>query len=624
MIETCLKKFKVAVEVANFICYVKYVNQANDAITQNFIDTLYELINSKANINKKDIEDFMSLHKYQLRPNMLQEQKFSLPYNPISDKYLKSQENINDSYDTQFLIKTINNIETYFNKNTFMNHFTDMYQNSLFLLDIRYYGMEKKYYEVDFELYLTENKLYLKSSDDKLVTSLLEQYDLEEIIQTLDLRQELDYQHVIAPDNIKNGMLNSIYPFNKESILEQLVDNYETSNCMFINNVFLNAIDVSYMDLIKALEIPKLLIVLERQEYSYFNQHKNNHINRIEKIDNNTIIHIDEHLFREAIGNMGYIIMMNESNNVVLSQLDPDYGKFPYIGVMKNKDLSLFKNILDKFFEIKKLDSYMDNLLLLTFVLNEEVINSNLNYFLVNTLKTKSSFLRMNLDSRESLPFTDLKKLVQIYYLAQKLQKKISINPQNVKLLLNDMLNMIRKINDYDRWNEYKSIMNEVLQIFNIDVEMYEAEITRIEVLLDIKRTIFEKDKDISFILDTSVLMDEPDIFNKYFNNSSIVVHSIIQDELENYRGTDINAVRAMRNINYLRNNPKAQMQFIRGEKGDTKFTKLLKVKVFEDLMKQLNNEGKYPVIVSNDNELVLFQKNKANIIQLDHIPLLY
>lgn len=624
MIETCLKKFKVAVEVANFICYVKYVNQANDAITQNFIDTLYELINSKANINKKDIEDFMSLHKYQLRPNMLQEQKFSLPYNPISDKYLKSQENINDSYDTQFLIKTINNIETYFNKNTFMNHFTDMYQNSLFLLDIRYYGMEKKYYEVDFELYLTENKLYLKSSDDKLVTSLLEQYDLEEIIQTLDLRQELDYQHVIAPDNIKNGMLNSIYPFNKESILEQLVDNYETSNCMFINNVFLNAIDVSYMDLIKALEIPKLLIVLERQEYSYFNQHKNNHINRIEKIDNNTIIHIDEHLFREAIGNMGYIIMMNESNNVVLSQLDPDYGKFPYIGVMKNKDLSLFKNILDKFFEIKKLDSYMDNLLLLTFVLNEEVINSNLNYFLVNTLKTKSSFLRMNLDSRESLPFTDLKELVQIYYLAQKLQKKISINPQNVKLLLNDMLNMIRKINDYDRWNEYKSIMNEVLQIFNIDVEMYEAEITRIEVLLDIKRTIFEKDKDISFILDTSVLMDEPDIFNKYFNNSSIVVHSIIQDELENYRGTDINAVRAMRNINYLRNNPKAQMQFIRGEKGDTKFTKLLKVKVFEDLMKQLNNEGKYPVIVSNDNELVLFQKNKANIIQLDHIPLLY
>lgn len=624
MIETCLKKFKVAVEVANFVCYVKYVNQANDAITQNFIDTLYELINSKANINKKDIEDFMSLHKYQLRPNMLQEQKFSLPYNPISDKYLKSQENINDSYDTQFLIKTINNIETYFNKNTFMNHFTDMYQNSLFLLDIRYYGMEKKYYEVDFELYLTENKLYLKSSDDKLVTSLLEQYDLEEIIQTLDLRQELDYQHVIAPDNIKNGMLNSIYPFNKESILEQLVDNYETSNCMFINNVFLNAIDVSYMDLIKALEIPKLLIVLERQEYSYFNQHKNNHINRIEKIDNNTIIHIDEHLFREAIGNMGYIIMMNESNNVVLSQLDPDYGKFPYIGVMKNKDLSLFKNILDKFFEIKKLDSYMDNLLLLTFVLNEEVINSNLNYFLVNTLKTKSSFLRMNLDSRESLPFTDLKKLVQIYYLAQKLQKKISINSQNVKLLLNDMLNMIRKINDYDRWNEYKSIMNEVLQIFNIDVEMYEAEITRIEVLLDIKRTIFEKDKDISFILDTSVLMDEPDIFNKYFNNSSIVVHSIIQDELENYRGTDINAVRAMRNINYLRNNPKAQMQFIRGEKGDTKFTKLLKVRVFEDLMKQLNNEGKYPVIVSNDNELVLFQKNKANIIQLDHIPLLY
>jgi len=53
MIETCLKKFKVAVEVANFVCYVKYVNQANDAITQNFIDTLYELINSKANINTR-------------------------------------------------------------------------------------------------------------------------------------------------------------------------------------------------------------------------------------------------------------------------------------------------------------------------------------------------------------------------------------------------------------------------------------------------------------------------------------------------------------------------------------------------------------------------------------------
>ena len=47
--------------------------------------------------------------------------------------------------------------------------------------------------------------------------------------------------------------------------------------------------------------------------------------------------------------------------------------------------------------------------------------------------------------------------------------------------------------------------------------------------------------------------MDEPDIFHKYFNNNSIIVHSVIKDELEHFRGSNINAVRAMRNINYLK-----------------------------------------------------------------------
>ena len=44
-------------------------------------------------------------------------------------------------------------------------------------------------------------------------------------------------------------------------------------------------------------------------------------------------------------------------------------------------------------------------------MLNEEEINSSLNYFLVNTLKGSSSLSRFNLEAREQLPYNELKTL---------------------------------------------------------------------------------------------------------------------------------------------------------------------------------------------------------------------
>ncbi len=624
MPETCLKKFKVAVEVANFICYVKYVDQSKDDLVPNLAEALYGLVKQKSDLKKEDIAELINLHTHQLTPGMLKERKFSLPYNPINDQYLKNNEEINDSYDTPFVIKMSHSIEKQFDKDTFMNHFTDMYHDSLFLIDIRYYGIEKKYYDVDFEICLSEKELLIKSSDNHLVNSLLAQYDIKQIVDTLDLYQEPETINILSYDNLSNMIIEGVYKFDSKSVLEQLVECYEASPCLFINNVFLKTLNINIDDLLTPGESPKLLIVLEKRDYNYFNQQKTNTVNRIEKIGNNTILYIDEHLFREAIGNMAYILMMNEKNHVTLNKLGVEFNGYPYLAKVQNRDLRFFQNILEKYFEIKKLDSYMDNLLLLTFVYDQELINSNLNYYLVNTLRSNTSILHFNVESRESLPFTDLVKLIDVYHLAEQLNKKIELNPNNIKLLLDDMTNMIRKVDSIKKLTDFYVIMQEVLVVFNIDETTYENEVTKIKTLLDIKKTIFEKDKDISFILDTSVLIDEPDIFHKYFNNNKIVVHSIIQDELECFRGNNINAVRAIRNINYLRNNPGAHLQFIRGEKVNTVFTKPIKIKIFENLINQLNSEGKYPVLVSNDDNLVLYEKNKDNIIELKHLPLLF
>jgi len=623
MPDTCISKFKVAVEVANFICYVKYINKGEQNTVNKITNALYKQINNNQNVSKDDIADIINLYRNQLSPSMLKEDKFSLPYNPINDKYLTNSENISDTYDAQFIIKTNTNIENRFSKNNFMNSITDNNQGTLFLLDIRYYGMETKYYEVDFELHLSEKEIYIKSSDEKLVDKFFEQYDLQQVCDILGIIKEIDYNHYLEQSDILKENLNEIYSFNNSTLLEQLVDSYEVGNCVFLNNVFLNKVDIDFKALIKPLEKPKLVVVLEKQDYNYFSN-SNNKINRIENIDNNLIVYIDENLFREAIGNRGYLLIMNDFHKVTLNKLDKEYANIVYLAKMDNKDLNIFKNILEKYFDIKNMSSYIDNLSLLAFVLTEEEINSNLNYYLVNELKSNSSILRFNLETREQMPYSELKKLINIYYLAKDLGKVMTITTSNIKLLLSDMLNMIKQINNIEKVNEFKIVVDEVLKIFNVDVVAFEKEINKILTLLNIKKAMVEKEKSISFILDTSALMDEPDVFHKYFNNNSIIVHSIIKDELEYFRGNNINAVRAMRNINYLKNNPKSQFEYIVGEKSETEFTKLYKVKIFEDLIERLNNEGRYPVIVSNDNELVLYEKKKRNVIELNHIPLLF
>lgn len=623
MPDTCIKKFKVAVEVANFVCYVKYVSKEEENTVKKLVDTLYDFISSKNSVTKKEIENIIHLHRNHLSPSMFKEDKFSLPYNPINNKYLTSFDTISDTYEAQFVIKTNTNIESHFNKYEFMNQFTDLKQNSYYLLDIRYYGMEKKYYEVDFELHLTEKGLYLSCDDDKIIKKFLEQYDLKQVCEILEIKKDVDYHHYLDEKDILKDHITELFPFNNNSLLEQLVECYEVGNSVFINNVFLNTVNLDFKDLIKPLEKPKLIVVLEKQDYSYFNQH-NNRVNRIEDIDNNIIVYVDEHLFREAIGNMNYLLIVNENYMMTLNKLSKEFGDLVYLAKGENKSLSIFKNILEKYFSIKKLTSYIDNLSLLIFVLGEEEVNSSLNYYLVNTLKSNGSLLRFNVESREQLPFSELKKLVNVYYVAKELNKNIVLNPNSISLILNDMLSMIKRIDTIEKLIEFNDVMQEIINIFKIDVNSHEVEINKIVTLLEIKKAMFEKETPISFILDTSVLMDEPDIFHKYFNNNSIIVHSVIRDELEYFRGNNINAVRAMRNINYLKNNPKAHLEYIDGEKPSTEFTKLYKVKVFENLIDRLNSEGRYPVIVSNDAELVLQKKKKGSVIELDHIPLLF
>ncbi len=625
MAETCLKKFQIGIEVADFICYLKYINKKNEDIHLDLVDSLYELVTNNPNVSKNEIAKLINLYTHQLAPSMLQERKFDLYYNSITNKLFTNVDDLSDTYNSPFVIHMNTDIVKRFNKDEFMNHFTDTYPD-LFLLDIRYYGIERKYYEVSAEIYLSEEALTLKSNEPEYVNYLLAQYNMNEIVEKLGLSQKINHQgNILTTENSANGTIEDVYGFNQETVLDQLVECYETSSCVFINNVFLKTFNINMNGLLQSQNVPKLIFVLEQNEYDYFDKTSSNQIDRIEKIDNNTIVHISEHLFRQSSGYSSYILMMNDKYHITLNQLNEQYFKFPFIAKYQNKNLDLFRNILTKYLEHKRLDSYIENLLLWIFILEEEELNSNLNYYLVSSLKTSAlSSLRFYHDSRESLPLKDLKKLLQVVNLAKELSKTIELNSKNIKLILNDMLNMIRKLNNLEEIVDFESVVEDVQQTFNINDMMFEEDLTQLKTLISVKRLILTKEQDIKFILDTSVLMDEPDLFQKYFNDKSIIVPSIIRDELENMRVNNINAVRAIRNINLLRNDPTFKIQYINGEEIPGGFNKHNKIKIFEDLINQFSLAGKRPILVSNDMSHDLYDNNKDSMIQLKHLQLLF
>ncbi len=623
--EKCIKKFKVAVEIADFICYVKYVNK-KDEIPKGLVDDLYALFKNKKRITKKEIKQQISLHIHHLSPLMFKEKKLSLYYNPLTETVIpnKDKELLN-TYDAPFVLIMNKNITKRYQKEEFLNHFTDLYHDSYYLLDIRYYGIEKKYYEVDFELCLNEKELMIKSSNPLYVDCLLKQYEMHEIIEGLGLSQEIDYKGtILQSENTTYHDLENVYLFEKETILEHLVDCYESSHFMFINNVFLKSMDISLNELIKPQDKPKLIVVLEENNHQYFEQHNNHEINRIENIHNNQILYVNEHLFRESNGSKTYILMMNDHYHIILNQLGSIYQNLPFIAKCQNKDVKLIHNLIDKYYDTKRINSYIDYLLYMTYILDEEALNHNLNYYLANTLKsTTKSIFRLNFDRRESLPYKDLKKLLKVEKLAKELNKAVKISIENQKLLLEDMENMIRTFDNLESIVEFSQVVDRVLKALKINMELYENQIIQIQTLINLKKIILTKEE-VNFILDTSVLMDEPDVFHKYFSDKQIIVHSIIKNELERHRANNINAVRAIRNINLLKNDDNKNLQFIQNEEKASELTKPQKLQVFEELIDHFYHLGKQSVVVSNDMSKDLYDKNKNHMIRLKHVPLLF
>lgn len=629
MSNTLLKKFKVAVELADFICYVKYIDKNTERSSEELVDDLLDLCSNKENVTRKDISQVVRMHSNHLSPSMFREEKFHICYNTMTNQFIPSDENLFDSYTTPFVIKVNPNIDKRFNKEEFTNHFADLYHD-LFLIDVRYYGLEHQYYEVEAELHLIGSELVLKAEHEQYVTDLLRQYDINEIVEILGLNKALPYSGSLLVNNKALPEYLDVFSYDTSSVLEYLVESYESSNYVFINHIFLKGINFDLNSLFKPLDKPKLIVILEENKHQYFNQLQvNNQIDRIETINGNTILYISENLFREACGYYSHVLVMNDRNHLAINNLGAGYNQFQFLSKCKNERNNFIESILEKYFERKRLSSYIDNLMLYAFVLDNETINSNLNYYLVNSLKSNSSFIsRFSNQSRESIQFNELKKLMNVYHLTTQLNKPIVLHEENCQLLLNDIEKMVLNLKDDEKILEFESVINDVFISFNMYTEKYAKQIEQLQQLISIKQVILSNKQDLEFILDTSVLIDEPDLFYKYFNDKSIVVHSIIKDELENYRMNNINAIRAIRNINMLRDNPKMKLKFISSgdeRKVGLEYIKPLKVKALQDLMMRFTHEGKRPILISNDSHSYdLYERNKDDIIQLKHLPLLF
>ncbi len=620
MKNTLLRKFTVALEVANNVCYVKYFDKSGNNLIDQMSDELYSLF-KRSDVTKVEIKRHINLYSKIFMPNMLKEEKFDYIINVITDQFISDSSNLFNTYECPFVIKIDNQLKREFKKEEIMNYFADLYKDSLYLFDVRYYQLEKLYYNLNFELHLINSKLVIKSENELYTNALLKQYSFKEILSNLGIDAEVDFQaNLITPKTI--DYIDNVYPVDKAIIMEYLVDYYKNSNCLFINDMFLKKIDIDIDDLTEKQSEPKFLILLQHSDKQYFSNF-NNSDDRIEKQGNIIILYISENLFRESCGMNNYIILMNDKYNLSLNKLGPDYEDFKFLAKGKNSNINYVKQILNTFFNRSNSFSTLDNLFLYMYTMKVEELNNQLNQFLSSVLKA-NSFTSHNFNQigRAVFNFDSLKLMIKLSELGVKLGKKLCLSDENILLLLKELEVFIKSCKNELMLSDYENLYKNFIESYNLNTDYYKDYIEKSLYLMNVKRIILQNEREVSFILDTSALLEEPDILFKYFEERKIVIHSLITKELENNRSSNFNAMRAIRNIKMYKGDSKMKLDYIQGpELSDKENINIKKANEFNCLVDKITREGVLPIIVSNEK---YNNSMNRNVFKIKQVSLLF
>ena len=348
MKEASLKKFTVALEVANFVSYLKYIDKRENHAVNTLSNAIYDLIQREHNVSNSDIKNLVQLHSNLFVPGQLNEEKFNYYFNAITSETL-NEKDIYDTSDVPFIIQLPKETINRFDNQVITNLFTDMYKEIYFLLDVRYYSLETKYIFIDFDLIIQNNNLVLKSDNPIYTDYFLEKYTLKDTIQTLGLEMSLGNKSSYYTTSYSDELIENAFLFDKKIVFDFLMESYETSNFVFINSSYLKTLEIDIEELIIQKNKPKLLVILETNNNNYFNANLNQRQDRIEKRGNNTILFVSENLIREACGKMDGIIMMNHKTHLSLNKISADYD-FIYLTKVQSQ-VKLIKLIIDTYFE---------------------------------------------------------------------------------------------------------------------------------------------------------------------------------------------------------------------------------------------------------------------------------
>ena len=262
-----------------------------------------------------------------------------------------------------------------------------------------------------------------------------------------------------------------------------------------------------------------------------------------------------------------------------------------------------------------------------SFILDSEKLSKLLNYQLPNSFRVAASQIYKYNKHDNSITATEnLKTLIDLKCLCLQLDVPIILSIDNTGLLLGELESMIHKLHDVTAIKDFEKTVHQIIIQYDEHLQVYRNQIESIYSLLEIKQILISNNQPVKFILDTSALIEEPDLLQKFFRGKTAVVHSIIKDELELQRGTNFNAIRALRNINVSKNDPKVNLEMVQDEifEHNSSSYQSNKVKHLEQLMENCFKDGKRPILVSNDeSNFHLYEYKHKDIIQLKQLALI-
>lgn len=620
-------KFKVAVEVKELNCYIKIIDKRDNAVINDLTNALY--MKMTENVTKDEIKSTIQQYSNVLLPNMFKEEKKICYYDVYTNEFVNESSVFDNNSNSHFVINLDEkNTDFSLDKETVHNYQSDQYSNSVFIMDVRFNSNSTKYYIEDFELWINDAGFYVKSNRDLFVEKFTEKYDYQKILSSLSLVDIYKFNGNFLYINESFENVDEIFKLDEKILLNNLNSYFDNNKILFINSKMLSNLNVDYTQIFKETKDPKLIIILKQNNYDVSNYNNIGiQTNSIDLIDGNYVLTINESLFREACGYNTQILFMAEDSYFAISKLNKKYENFVFISKVKTNGKRYLAPILNEFSQIDEGSCYLNDLLLLAFVLSDEELSRYLNFYIVNSVRlgqdNKIHYTNLN-NKRKKITLDTCKYFIDFNKYISKLNKKIIFSKESINALIDEVKDIVRKIIDKNGLDDFVNVIYHIMNICDlkniIDEDKYEELIS----LINIKKKLIDYEQNLIFIIDSNIFLEEPDVLTKYFKNKEVIIPQIVMKELKDHKYSSVSSLRAVRSIKIFKEETMNKISII-NENDYISYNNNEELTIHKliDLAKKYPNEKSYSIIVSNDSYLLDIADENIEIVTSDFLPLL-